>query len=80
MCRLDKRLTTICQTLGFTYTRYADDMSFSAQDKDADVGRLLRWVRHVVGDEGFAIHPDKTRVLRRGRCQEVTDWCCAETH
>jgi hypothetical protein len=72
--RLDRRLQGAARKLGFTYTRYADDLTFSAPRAggNADVGKLLRLVRLVVTKEGFAPHPDKTRVLRRGRQQEVT--------
>jgi retron-type reverse transcriptase len=71
--RLDARLKTMSGKLGFTYTRYADDLTFSAKgEAAADVGRLLRRVRWVVDQEDFLVHPDKTRVLRKGRRQEVT--------
>jgi retron-type reverse transcriptase len=75
LCRnLDRRLARIAEMSGFTYTRYADDLTFSAPAGDAaqQVGALLARVHHVVHGEGFAVHPDKTRVLRRGRQQEVT--------
>ena len=68
---LDSRIEHICDRLGFTYTRYADDLSFSGK-ADADVGKLLRQVRHIVVGEGFVVHPDKTRVLRRAGRQQVT--------
>src|SRR5687768_4895381 len=45
--RLDRRIDGAARKLGFTYTRYADDLTFSAQS-DADVGRLLRRVRFVL--------------------------------
>ena len=69
--RLDYRLTVAGERLGFCYTRYADDMSFSAASV-SNVGKLLRQVAHIVGEEGFFLHPDKTRVLRKSRRQEVT--------
>lgn len=70
--RLDRRLTGLARHLGFTYTRYADDLTFSHPSGDANVGRLLKAVRDIVADEHFTVHPDKTRVMRRGRRQEVT--------
>ena len=36
------------------------------------MGRLLRSVRSIVGDEGLTEHPRKTHVMRRGGRQEVT--------
>jgi hypothetical protein len=77
--RLDCRLTGLARKLGCRYTRYADDMTFSwhgdaarAADRENGVGRLLRAVGAIVRDEGFAIHPAKTRVMRAGRRQKVT--------
>lgn len=71
--RLDSRLTGAARKLGFVYTRYADDLTFSASGPGPhDAGALLRLVRWVVRQEDFTPHPDKTRVLRRGRQQEVT--------
>jgi retron-type reverse transcriptase len=74
LCRkLDRRLAGLAQKLGFTYTRYADDLTFSASGEGAKkVGTLLRAVGDVVAAEGFAVHPDKTRVMRKGARQEVT--------
>ncbi|MHC2086207.1 reverse transcriptase family protein [Methylobacterium sp. CM6244] len=71
--RLDARLTGLAASLGFTYSRYADDMTFSASGEAAGkTGALLKYVHEIVAGEGFTIHPDKTRVMRRGRHQEVT--------
>lgn len=74
ICRgFDARLARAADELGFTYTRYADDLTFSgAAGSGANVGRMLRRVEFVVAKEGFRINADKTRVLRSGRRQEVT--------
>ena len=71
--RLDRRLQGLADKLGFRYTRYADDLTFSASGPgEALVGRLLRQVHHVLKDEGFTPHPDKQHVMRRASRQEVT--------
>lgn len=71
--RLDKRLSGLAATLGFTYTRYADDLTFSASgDAAGKTGTLLKAVDDIVKAEGFIIHPDKTRIMRSHRRQEVT--------
>lgn len=71
--KLDKRLSGLAKSMGFAYTRYADDMTFSASGEAAGkVGALLKFVGQIVGAEGFTVHPDKTRVMRRGGRQEVT--------
>jgi retron-type reverse transcriptase len=71
--RLDRRLCGLARSLGWIYTRYADDLTFSGPAAvGATVGGLLASARRVVEAEGFRVHPRKTRVLRRGRRQEVT--------
>ena len=71
--RLDKRLKGLATKFGFTYTRYADDLTFSASGPSAsDAGKLLRMVSEIVENEGFIVHPEKTRIMRKGRHQEVT--------
>ena len=75
ICRgLDARLDGMSKAYGYTYTRYADDMTLSAADEEAVglLGKMMGGARFVVEDEGFVLHPDKTRVLRRGVQQEVT--------
>lgn len=70
-CRMDRRLAGLARKHGFAYTRYADDLTFSGE-QEARIGRLLRSVRSILGVEGFAEHPSKTKVMRRSQRQEVT--------
>lgn len=71
--RLDARLTGLARKLGFAYTRYADDLTFSHRGEGKiPVGRLKKAVTDIVAAEGFRIHPDKTRVMRSGGRQKVT--------
>jgi retron-type reverse transcriptase len=71
--RLDSRLTGIGIKLGWTYTRYADDLSFSADGEASEkIGYLLARVRHIADDEGFSVNHAKTRVLRQSTRQLVT--------
>ena len=73
--RLDRRLTGLAARLGWRYTRYADDLTFSLpealQDKPK-LGVLLGSIGRIVVDEGFRVHPDKTHVARKGSRQKVT--------
>ncbi|CCN50236.1 Reverse transcriptase RT-Ne144 [Vibrio nigripulchritudo MADA3029] len=69
--RLDARLQGMADKLGFTYSRYADDLTFSTNDPDK-VQSLLWRAKQIVADEGFTLHPEKTRVMRRHQKQEVT--------
>jgi RNA-directed DNA polymerase len=68
--RLDRRLEGLGKKLGFTYTRYADDLTLSTNE--GHIGSLLRTIRKILTDEGFAENPKKTHIMRRGRRQEVT--------
>jgi RNA-directed DNA polymerase len=71
--RLDRRLQASAAKLGFSYTRYADDMTFSAPESArGNLGRMLWCARQIIADEGFTLHPDKQRVMRAGSRQEVT--------
>ncbi len=74
---LDRRLTGLAESLGWRYTRYADDLTFSysddhPEDADARVGSLMGGLKMIVDEEGFVVHPDKTCILRKGSSQRVT--------
>jgi hypothetical protein len=71
--RLDCRLAGLAAKLGATYTRYADDLTFSGGDdlrRAAD--RVRRLVMTIAAEEGFQVNARKTRVLPSGRRQRVT--------
>ena len=72
--RLDARLRGVATKFGLTYTRYADDLTFSGNDGEHGpiVGKLLWQVRQIIKDEGFVVHPDKTQIMRKGARREVT--------
>ena len=70
---LDRRMQGIADKLGFRYSRYADDMTFSGNKVAVEHLTKLFWhIRRIVKDEGFTLHPDKTRIMRAGSRQEVT--------
>ena len=71
--RLDNRLTKMAEDLGFVYTRYADDLTFSASgDSLRYICNILKRTESIVAHEGFTINQQKTRILRKNRQQEVT--------
>lgn len=73
--RLDSRLSGIAAKLGWTYTRYADDLSFSAPaevDPKSKIGYVLARIRHITQDEGFIVNEAKTRVLKQSSAMSVT--------
>ncbi len=70
---LDGRIAGLARKLGWTYTRYADDLTFST---DADGAPKTAWLlarlRHIVGEENFTVNEKKTRVQRPNSQQSVT--------
>ncbi|MES2730441.1 MAG: reverse transcriptase domain-containing protein [Bacteroidota bacterium] len=71
--RLDRRLQGLAAKLGFTYTRYADDLTFSTSGEGKkNINKLKSLVNQIVENEDFRVHPDKTRVMRKGSRKEVT--------
>ena len=67
--RLDRRLHGLAVAEGCTYSRYADDLTFSG----ARPRRVfLELVEQIVRDEDFALRHDKTRLRSQGTHQRVT--------
>lgn len=70
---LDARLAGWAASVGAVYTRYADDLAFSGDDRlAARTDAFLRGVDRIVTDQGHRLNPRKTRVRRRGVRQSVT--------
>ena len=74
ICReMDKEIAGVATAQGITFTRYADDLTFSS---DADIlrlqGELAQQVKTIVERYGFRLNEAKTHLQRRGRRQEVT--------
>jgi retron-type reverse transcriptase len=67
--RLDLRLAGLARALGWRYTRYADDLTFSGS---GDPRRLVEAVGGIVRDEGFRVARRKTRIMPRHKRQSVT--------
>lgn len=66
--RLDRRLAGLASRRNVVFTRYADDMTFSTNNRDA-LPRLLPSVYRILRDMGFQPNQGKTRLLGpRSRC------------
>ncbi|WP_145246231.1 reverse transcriptase family protein [Aeoliella mucimassa] len=71
--RLDCRLAGLAEASGGVYTRYADDLAFSGDERFARTAeRFAIHVMATVMEEGFEVHPRKTRLMRPGVCQRLT--------
>lgn len=81
---LDMRLVKLASESSCTYSRYADDLTFSTNEKDFPESIAVRsqatshhWVpgtelQRVVERAGFRINAKKTRLMYRDSRQEVT--------
>lgn len=69
--RLDNRFEGMAKKLGWIYSRYADDISLSS-DRTTNINRILWQSRQIIENEGFQLHPNKLKVMRKGSQQEVT--------
>jgi hypothetical protein len=67
--RLDSRLAGLAAKAGASYTRYADDLTFSG---DGGLVSCLPKIRAIIASEGLTVATEKTRVIRKGGRQDVT--------
>ena len=68
---IDRELWKLAQSYSITYTRYADDMIFSTENKKipADV---YNKIFSVISNAGFYINSGKTKYKGKHRCQIIT--------
>ncbi len=71
--RMDRRLSGAAKRFDATYTRYADDLTFSGDEPfKRGMIRFLPIVKLIIREEGFSMNYRKTRFMRPGERQEVT--------
>jgi RNA-directed DNA polymerase len=76
--RLDARLLGYVGRRGIVYTRYADDLAFSAARTPMLVD-ASHMIRAIVHDEGFRFNPRKTRLAGPARCRRITGLVLGES-
>ena len=69
MVKFDKSLNDIAKKLNVTYSRYADDITFSG---DSASVWMLKPLRSYLSRLGYELDPKKTNIFRKGRRQTVT--------
>lgn len=70
--RMDARLAGLARACGARYTRYADDLAFSGNERFArSASRFRIHAAAIAMLEGFAVNHRKTRIMRRGVQQRV---------
>lgn len=67
--KLDARLFGLAKKYDASYSRYADDMTFSGTH---DLKSILEPVKRIICEEGFSINSKKTRIAYSHQRQEVT--------
>jgi len=74
VCRkLDAELQKIADREDLTYTRYADDMTFSGESFDrSSIGRLIGEISSIVSKHGFGLNSQKTSLAKKGSRMIVT--------
>jgi retron-type reverse transcriptase len=66
----DSEIRELSKDSDIVYTRYADDLSFSSHA--AIPGEFRKTVSEIIGRHGFAINPEKTRLVGPRCRREVT--------
>lgn len=59
---MDARINGYCSRKNIVYTRYADDLSFSSNNRTL-LNRAEKFIKYIIADEGFTINDKKTRYL-----------------
>ena len=71
--RLDKRLLGVAKRFNLTYTRYADDITFSSNHNVYQTNsEFIKELHRVIENENFTINKKKTRLQKNDTRQEVT--------
>jgi hypothetical protein len=69
---LDRRLAGLAAALDATYTRYADDLTFSGSSRLLHQGERIRaTIATIAHEEGFAVNTRKSTVTTRAARQRV---------
>jgi RNA-directed DNA polymerase len=71
--RLDHLLSGVAKRFGLTYSRYADDLTFSSMHNVYQAeGDFLPELKRIITEQGFYIKESKTRLQKDGYRKEVT--------
>ena len=71
--KLDTRLNGLAKRFGATYSRYADDITFSSSHNIYTNPEFLNELHRIIeDDQQLQINPKKTRLQKTGQTQEVT--------
>ncbi|OEH92565.1 retron St85 family RNA-directed DNA polymerase [Bacillus solimangrovi] len=69
--RLDRRIQGYVSKRNITYTRYADDITLSANNPDKLI-KVKGFVEKIIKNEGYILNENKARFLRPGNLVKIT--------
>lgn len=71
--KLDRRLSGLAKRFGASYSRYADDITFSSSHNIYNDEAFNNELKRIIEeDQGLVINPKKTRLQKAGYRQEAT--------
>lgn len=70
---MDDDIISLCMRNNISYSRYADDLSFSG-----DTIEIIEEITEIIQRYGFSINEAKTRIYKRGQSQYVTGLTVAD--
>lgn len=76
---LDKRFIGLCEKRGIRFTRYADDMYFSCDDKSLLL-KNFPIIRKIIEDEGFILNERKIHFHTPSNHKRITGITVASSH
>jgi len=72
LCDFDATIGKYCAAHDLTYTRYADDLTFSGDPRNDEIAELIQLCRTELKKINLHLNYDKIRIQRKGMRQEVT--------
>jgi hypothetical protein len=67
--RLDNRLNRLAQKFELTYTRYADDLSFSGNKLPI---KIISYIKQIIEDEGFTVNEKRLNCCLKTKRKIIT--------
>ncbi|MDH6310859.1 retron-type reverse transcriptase [Dysgonomonas sp. PFB1-18] len=67
---MDQKLTALALQYGLTYTRYADDLTFSGDAIEPEI--IIPKIEEIVYEPGLELNKKKTRHIKEGRRKIIT--------
>lgn len=67
---VDKEIKRVCQLYGVDYSRYMDDLTFSAYDKES-LQQIEKRVKEFLKFKGYKINPQKTKYISDNKQQNI---------